>query len=232
MQSIIVGFFLEISMHLIKFTLGILLLFLAVPFAAYGLLLFYLGHPLAFVLLVFVLFIFDWGLEWSFGKGMAPWWRDLLATATQKETADELGITYPVGICRGEMSDLLLEAKHRGHIPRYTMADSELCEVYSAANTQEAHVIKAALENANIDSLILGDDLQDAAEGLPVVAIAPEVWVRTENSDVARDIIAKLQDELRRTKSAPALEWKCNQCGEINEPTFELCWNCQAVRDS
>ena len=27
-------------------------------------------------------------------------------------------------------------------------------------------------------------------------------------------------------------KWKCNNCGEINEDSFELCWNCQTERSN
>ncbi|WP_146452593.1 putative signal transducing protein [Bythopirellula polymerisocia] len=133
---------------------------------------------------------------------------------------------------RGELSNLVSRAKYRGHIPKGSIADSRLCEVYSAATIQEALSIKTVLENAGIDSLILGDHLQNAVGDLPAVAIAPEVWVRTEYSEVARDIIAKFKGELRESKEATALVWECDECGESNESNFDICWNCQAAHDS
>jgi hypothetical protein len=222
-------------MHLIKFALGIISLIFALPLAALGYAMLHIGpYGSGIASCVFALFFFDLGLEWSFAKGMAPWWKYFPATDSQKVIADELGVKYSRSISRGELSNLIFRAKYRGHIPKGSIADSRLCEVYSAATIQAAHSIKTALENAGIDSLILGDHLQNALGDLPAVAtIAPEVWVRTEYSDVAREIIAKLQGELRETKVVgTALGWECDECGESNESNFDICWNCQAAHDS
>lgn len=220
-------------MHLIKFALGIISLIVALFLAALGYGMLHIGpHGSGIASCVFALFFFDLGLEWSFAKGMAPWWKYFPATDSQKVNADELGVKYSSSISRGELSNLISRAKYRGHLPKGSIADSRLCEVYSAATIQEAHLIKTALENEGIDSLILGDHLQNAVGDLPAVAIAPEVWVRTEHSDAARDIIAKLQGELRETKAASALGWECDACGESNESNFDICWNCQAAHDS
>ena len=109
------------------------------------------------------------------------------------------------------------------------MADSELHEVYSAANTQEAHLIKAALEEVGIEARVVGDHLQNAVGDLPAVAIAPRVWVRTEKFDQARKIITDHQAR-RQSRATLASEWKCAECGEPNALSFEICWNCQAAR--
>lgn len=109
------------------------------------------------------------------------------------------------------------------------MEDPELREVYSADNTQEAHLVKAALEDAGIEARVVGDHLQNAIGDLPAVAIAPRVWVRTENFDQARKIIADHQAR-RQSNATHATEWKCAACGEHNGPSFEICWNCQATR--
>jgi hypothetical protein len=109
------------------------------------------------------------------------------------------------------------------------MADSEPREVYSAANAQEAHFIKTALEEAGVEAHVVGDHLQNAVGDLPAVAIAPRVWVNAENFDRARTIIADTQAR-HQPGATPASQWKCAGCSETNEPSFEICWNCQAAR--
>ena len=112
------------------------------------------------------------------------------------------------------------------------MAGPEPREVYSAADTQEAHLIKAMLEEAGVEARVVGDHLQNAIGVLPAVTIASRVWVNTEDFDQARKIIADHQARRQSSSSAtPASEWKCGKCGEPNEPSFEICWNCQAARD-
>lgn len=108
------------------------------------------------------------------------------------------------------------------------MKDSEVREVYSADNTQEAYLVKAALEEAGIEAHVVGDHLQNAVGDLPAVAIAPRVWVRAENFEQARKIIAEHRSR-RRPESTPASGWKCAACGERNEPSFDICWKCQAA---
>ena len=108
------------------------------------------------------------------------------------------------------------------------MTDSELREVYSADNIQEAHLVKTVLEEVGIEARVVGDHLQNAIGDLPAAAIAPRVWVRTENFDQARKIIAD-QHARRQSNAPPATRWKCAGCGESNEPSFEICWQCQAT---
>ncbi len=109
------------------------------------------------------------------------------------------------------------------------MADLEPREVYSAADIQDANFIKYELEEAGIEARVVGDHLQNAVGDLPSVTIAPRVWVNAENFDRARKIISDHQAQ-RRSSAMPASEWKCAECGEPNEPSFEICWNCQAAQ--
>ena len=108
------------------------------------------------------------------------------------------------------------------------MADSEICEVYSARDVQEAHFIKTALEAAGIGARVVEDHLQNALGDWPASAIAPRVWVSSEDAERARTIIVDWRARQGATREH-ATEWICSKCGEPNEPTFEICWSCQAV---
>jgi hypothetical protein len=105
------------------------------------------------------------------------------------------------------------------------MADSELREVYTAADTQEAHLIQTALADAGIEAHVVGDQLQYVQAVSPT---AVRVWVKTEQFDQAREIIANHQPHAPSTAPVGS-EWNCPKCGEENEPTFEICWNCQTA---
>lgn len=109
------------------------------------------------------------------------------------------------------------------------MADSKPREVYSAANIQEAHIIKAVLEEAGIEARVVGDQLQGAVGELPAVNIAPRVWVNTESFDQARKIIEDHQAS-SQSSVTPANDWNCAKCGESNGPSFEFCWSCESAR--
>ena len=105
----------------------------------------------------------------------------------------------------------------------------ELREVYSAANIQDAHIIRAALENVGIEAHVVGDHLQNAIGELPAGAIAPRVWVHAEQLDQARTVIKNHLDH-EQLRANSATKWKCAECGESNGPAFELCWKCQTAR--
>lgn len=109
------------------------------------------------------------------------------------------------------------------------MADSDLREAYSAANAQEAHCIKAMLNEAGIEARVVGELLQNAVGDFSAGAISPRVWVRSNDFDRARQIISH-QHSRQRAANTTLTEWACPECGEPNEPTFEICWNCQAAR--
>ncbi|TWT78757.1 hypothetical protein CA13_01540 [Planctomycetes bacterium CA13] len=40
------------------------------------------------------------------------------------------------------------------------------------------------------------------------------------------------QDKDLETESELGPKWQCKQCGERNEPTFDVCWQCQAENDN
>ncbi len=111
------------------------------------------------------------------------------------------------------------------------MADSEPVEVYSAIDIYEAHLVKSMLDEAGIMARIVGDHLQNAIGDLPAVKIAPRIWVNAEFFDKARAVIEAYENTSpppTQTSSA----WTCTKCGEDNEPSFDICWNCQATRNA
>jgi len=109
------------------------------------------------------------------------------------------------------------------------MPDLEPREVYSAADAQEAHFIKAMLQEAGIEARVVGDHLQTASGELPAVTISPRVWVNANNFDQGRKLIADHQTQ-RQSSALSSGPWTCVECDESNEPSFEICWNCQTAR--
>ncbi|MEK6246627.1 MAG: DUF2007 domain-containing protein [Planctomycetales bacterium] len=107
------------------------------------------------------------------------------------------------------------------------MSDSEPREVYSAADAQEAHLIKTILEEAGIEAHVVGDHLQNAIGYLPAGVISPRVWVNTVHWEQARKII---DEHLAQTQPVSPDPWQCTGCGETNESSFEICWKCQTAR--
>ena len=112
------------------------------------------------------------------------------------------------------------------------MDDPQLNEVYAAANSQHAHLVKAALERAGIPARVVGDSLRNAAGDLPLgLPIAPRVWVQAKDSERARALIEEW-DRGRGASVGAVTEapWTCPECGETVEGDFEVCWNCEHDR--
>ena len=83
------------------------------------------------------------------------------------------------------------------------MNDSDIVEIYSAANAIEAHTIANALEAAGIKARVVGEYLGMAAGDLPLgQPIAPRIWVRKEDEARARELLVRWQSETKNTPEA------------------------------
>ncbi len=118
--------------------------------------------------------------------------------------------------------------------PRATgdpMADSEPREVFQGADANEAYLVRDALEQAGIEAIVVGDMLQGALGLLPITDLEPRVLVADRDYEHACKVLADLK-AIQYNASRGGGRWRCSQCGEMNEGTFELCWNCGCSRDT
>ena len=106
--------------------------------------------------------------------------------------------------------------------------DTELREVYRAADSQEAERLRETLESEGIEARVVEDLLQGTLGCVRPIA-APRLWVHAKDFERARRIV---EEQLQRVRGGtpPGNQWTCPQCGEQNEATFDLCWSCQAER--
>ena len=107
---------------------------------------------------------------------------------------------------------------------------SPLTKVYVAANSVDAHLLKALLEQEGIRAVVRGDDFVPLQGGhLFKMEIRPSVWVfDDERLPRARE----LADDFGRRPSPsdqPPATWTC-RCGEAIEEQFSECWNCGRPR--
>ncbi len=78
------------------------------------------------------------------------------------------------------------------------MDDSDIVEIYSAANSIEAYTMANALKAAGIKARVVGDILGTAAGGLAIgVPIAPRVWIRREDEARARELLKQWKVDAR-----------------------------------
>jgi len=95
--------------------------------------------------------------------------------------------------------------------------------VYSARDEADAEMVKNALTDAGIQSVVQGGALGAVLGAIPVTEeTLPSVWVRDE------DLVAagKVLDEFRHPPKPTGQPWKCPECGEMIDPQFTACWNC------
>lgn len=99
--------------------------------------------------------------------------------------------------------------------------------VYTNENRLLVINAKNLLEANNIQITLKNEFSHGAAGELAPQDTWVEAWVVNEaDYEYALEV---LQDSLR---SIDLPEWLCEHCGEINEGTFEICWNCQAPFES
>jgi len=93
--------------------------------------------------------------------------------------------------------------------------------------TNDNHFLTSNMQNLieaeQIKTFMKNEFAQGAAGDISVFDAWPEVWVfDDEDFDRAAEIVA-----LAQSKSNDA-DWVCNNCGESNDPSFDICWKCQS----
>jgi hypothetical protein len=100
-------------------------------------------------------------------------------------------------------------------------------QIYSARNELDAQMVKNALADAEIESVVQGGPLSAVLGEIPVTeGSLPSVWVRDEDVQRATEALANFQHPAVPTE-AP---WTCPKCGETIEPQFTACWNCGTAK--
>ncbi len=91
--------------------------------------------------------------------------------------------------------------------------------IYQADNLIQAHCIKGLLEQAGIDVNLQGEALQGAIGELPAVGMSVDIRVEQAKLKQAKQLIQTFEN-------TPQSQWLCQDCHEMNESTFEICWHC------
>lgn len=112
------------------------------------------------------------------------------------------------------------------------MPESNVVNVYSAADAQEANFLKFVLAEAGIESNVVGDTLRNVAGEIPLGwATSPQLWVQNADEGRARAAIEKWKSERAESRiQANDEQWECPQCDELVPGTFDKCWKCQSSR--
>jgi hypothetical protein len=104
-------------------------------------------------------------------------------------------------------------------------------KVYMAMNPTDAHLLKGVLESEGIEAVVQGEFLWIARGEVPITTdTAPSVWVLDEaDYERATQVVKEFQSS-GEISGPDDEEWKCDNCGEINEGQFTECWNCGTPR--
>lgn len=94
--------------------------------------------------------------------------------------------------------------------------------VYSSNLLADVQHFKNVLEQAGIECELRNEQLTGGLGEIPFLECEPELWVGDSDAAQAEAIIAGE----RETASEDAMPWRCARCGEVNEPQFGACWQC------
>lgn len=101
-------------------------------------------------------------------------------------------------------------------------------EVFGSRDGSMVGHYQSILQQAEIPSFIRNENAAALSE-LQGPAFYPVLCVDDEYYDAAMELLRPIY-EAQHTE-VPVADWVCPQCGETVPGSFELCWNCQQVRE-
>jgi Putative prokaryotic signal transducing protein len=102
------------------------------------------------------------------------------------------------------------------------MDENALVAVYCTRNSSEARFLKDLLEISGVPAVVVDDLILAAGSQLPFARVCVH-----QRDRAAADAIVQ---EWKHPPRAGSSSWTCAVCGEEIESTFDVCWNCAAVR--
>lgn len=94
--------------------------------------------------------------------------------------------------------------------------------IYTNENRFLVANAKNILESNGINVIIKNEFASSAMGEISAFDSWVEIWV-IDDSDYERAFTI-IESSLSKQD---AIEWRCGQCAENNDASFELCWNCQ-----
>jgi hypothetical protein len=102
-------------------------------------------------------------------------------------------------------------------------------EIFGSRDGSMVGHYQSILQQAGIPSFIRNEHAAALSE-LQGPAFYPVLCVDDENYEIAMEL---LQPYYQQAKQAvEQADWVCPQCGETVPGTFEICWNCQYVKEA
>lgn len=105
-----------------------------------------------------------------------------------------------------------------------------MLKVYEAEQVSDAEQVRDLLEERGIAAFVFGEHTYNAPGVNPLAW--PAVWIAEDHDyERAKALIRDFEDTRQKLASLwqrNAPRWRYRKCGEWNEATFALCWNCGA----
>ncbi len=97
-----------------------------------------------------------------------------------------------------------------------------MIQVYTHINLALVNRAKALLEDAEIPCKVQHEFSTFSVGEIASIDCWPELWILNDQDEVrAKDVLSVITDPKEHD------QWQCSQCNEMNDDSFDICWNCQ-----
>lgn len=94
-------------------------------------------------------------------------------------------------------------------------------KIFTHENRMILYNVRNVLDSEGIGTRVVNEFAAGGAGDLPTFDTWPELWLEDDSRfEQASQILRGILDE------NPAEAWFCRSCGEQNEASFRVCWNC------
>ena len=94
--------------------------------------------------------------------------------------------------------------------------------IYSNESSLLVNHMKNILEANGISSRIKNETMQGIGIG-ELGMCWPELWIEEASQQTQAETLIK---EALDNSNEIEEDWRCDNCAEVNEGTFQICWNC------
>ncbi|MCC4834586.1 DUF2007 domain-containing protein [Shewanella sp. 1_MG-2023] len=94
----------------------------------------------------------------------------------------------------------------------------------TGGNLLQAHTWKGLLETNGIMVELTGEALVGGVGELPTEMQTVDLWVNQNQLEQARSIL--------ESHDMDRPQWQCLHCHEMNDGSFELCWQCSSPQST
>ncbi len=94
--------------------------------------------------------------------------------------------------------------------------------IYTNENQFLVNNAKNILENYNIDTTLKNEFAAGASGVLAPIDTWVELWIISDADEHKAEMILA-----QTLKQHEEYDWYCSQCQEKNDPSFDICWQCQ-----